>query len=427
MTPWTRGHRIGATVNRVTASGIPHLLAATVALQGSAYLVQLVVAHILAPAQFGYVRILDAAIALLLIPASLSMSSAIATFVPKAKDAGERRRIFVTSMAVSLGAALAISLIVTVLSLRLWGNSLLGSYIRVFVWVLPFMTVSRNVIGYYQGNGRIQDMARFNVYSAAITLVLVTLLTNVLNLVGWLIGRLLGETLFAAVLLATVRRDVSWNFDFAIARSILRFGLFASLGFALDRLINTADTLYLAYIQRDPRAVAVYGIASIAYLSLLLVPAAVSAALYPRLARLSDANDALRYAWRIMRANVVLMIPVTFLAYFSVPFLSLALFGSSYQGVAPVFHVMALAIIPTTMLSVLGVFFFSQGRADLSFYGNLVGAAGLLLLDLILIPKYGVIGAAIGLVLASVVRLTAFALLTAGIVRGAEPRSAMPT
>jgi O-antigen/teichoic acid export membrane protein len=360
--------------------------------------------------------------ALLLIPASLSMSSAIATFVPKAKDSNERRRIFFTSLVLSLGAALAVSSIVTLLSLLVWGNSLLGSYIRVFVWVLPFMTVSRNVLGYYQGNARIQEMARFNVYSAAITLALVTLLTNALNLTGWLIGRLLGETLFAAVLLGTVRRDVRWNFDLAIARTIVRFGLFASLGFALDRLISTADTLYLAYIQRDPRSVAVYGIASIAYLSVLLVPAAVSAALYPRLARLSDTNDALRYAWRIMRANVLLVIPIAFLAYFSVPVLAFALFGATYQGVAPVFHVMALAIIPTTMVGVLGVFFFAQGRADLSFYGNLVGAAGLLLLDLILIPKYGVIGAAIGVVLASVVRLTAFAVLAAAIARsGARP------
>jgi O-antigen/teichoic acid export membrane protein len=412
MSTGTDTNNGAAIFRRLAKSGVPHLIAATLALQGSSYVVQLIVAHLVPAAQFGYVRILEAGLAILFIPASLGMSSSIATFVPKAQGADMGRRIFVTSLILSVVMAVVVGAVVTATDVALSHNSLIGNYLSVLVWVLPVMTISRNVLGYYQGRGQIQKMARFNLYSAALALTLVTLLTYVLSLRGWLVGRLLSEALFAILLLATVRVDLKSHFDSTVARLVLSFGLIASLGFALDRLINTADTLYLAYFLHDPTAVANYGIASIAYLSILLVPTSVCAALYPRMARFRDASpSALHYVWRITKANVLFMIPISGAAYFLVPTLALAIFGPNYHAVGPIFHIMVFAALASTILNVVGTFFFAIGRADCSLYGNLVGAAALLTFDFFLIPTYGANGAATGVVLAALARLLAYGVL----------------
>jgi O-antigen/teichoic acid export membrane protein len=202
----------------------------------------------------------------------------------------------------------------------------------------------------------------------------------------------------------------------ACARDVIRFGMRAQVG-SLILLLNARLDFAIVGLFLGPASLGIYAIAS-RYAELLRLPSlAINYVLYPQYAR--DGKESSAEAARAMIPRVgwipaAAALPLALGATFILP---IAYGPSFHAAVAPTF-VLLLGLSGGGVAGVITAYLYGTGRPGLN---SLAMGAGLVMtvaLDLLLIPKFGVMGAAVAscvsyLTTAGVLTI-AFAALTRG-------------
>ena len=162
-------------------------------------------------------------------------------------------------------------------------------------------------------------------------------------------------------------------------------------------IIQRLDIVLVALI-RGPVDAAIYTAATRFLVAGQLGNAAISMAAAPQFSHLFARNDR-RGAIAVYQSTtawlVLLTWPLYLLAVIYGPEL-LTVFGHSYRVGAPVMVILALTMLVTTACGQVDVVLISTGRSALSLANGLLACAVNVAVDLVLIPRYGVTGAAIG-------------------------------
>ncbi|MBI4161502.1 MAG: flippase [Acidobacteria bacterium] len=200
----------------------------------------------------------------------------------------------------------------------------------------------------------------------------------------------------AALAAALVRRvvRVRWHPDPGLVLRMLR----ASLPFALTSvfaLVYFRIGVFLLQFLRGPEAVGSFVAAFKILEAFLILPGALTFALFPRLARTAEdparGTVALEHAARYLLLAAVPLAAAT--AAFAAPLLRL-LYTERYLDSASCLRVLALAIVPLFLNSVLGAAALSldRERTAMGIAAAMIGVNGLL--HGLLIPADGIRGAA---------------------------------
>ncbi len=176
--------------------------------------------------------------------------------------------------------------------------------------------------------------------------------------------------------------------------------------------------IVLVAIMRGPAAAAIYTAATRFLVAGQFGNAAISMAAQPRFAELFAVGDR-RGAGVIYRATtawlVVLTWPLYLLAVIYGPVV-LSLFGHSYRAGHFVMIILGLTMLLATACGQVDMVLITTGRSSWSLANGLMAVVVNVGLDLFLIPKYGITGAAIGWSAAIVVtNLTPLAQLAASV------------
>jgi O-antigen/teichoic acid export membrane protein len=193
--------------------------------------------------------------------------------------------------------------------------------------------------------------------------------------------------------LATVRRDF-WRFTGPRA-----------LGTVAQMALKRLDIVLVAAL-RSPAEAALYAAATRFVVVGQLGVQALQQALSPQLSALFAAGDrdGVRDVYRAATAWTMLLAwPVYLVTALLAPEL-LLLFGDGYTDVAPVVVLLSLAMLAATASGAVDVVLLMSGHTWLSL-GNNVGAMVInIVLNLVLIPRYGALGAGIAWTIAIVLR-----------------------
>ena len=71
-----------------------------------------------------------------------------------------------------------------------------------------------------------------------------------------------------------------------------------------------------------------------------------------------------------------------------------ALYGSDFKGAITPAHIILVGLAPQGIAAVITAFLYGVGRPGLNSLGMAVGLAATVVLDLLLIPRFGAVGAA---------------------------------
>jgi O-antigen/teichoic acid export membrane protein/GT2 family glycosyltransferase len=402
--PLRWGADLARVVSHAREGGFFGFMVALAVVQGAPALGQLVAARLLGPEEFGVVRLAEATLALLLIPAGLGMSSAVVRYTAVAAAETARRRV----LGSSLGVGLVGGIIVVVATVLLAPYSPLSqpssSYLRGLVVMILFTNASRTVLNYFQGAKEFGRAAGWSIVTAALSLGAVVAGTALLGLQGWAFARVGGEAICAFALLWFVRDALLHTAQ--PPPGLLRFGVLMAASLGLDRVATTADILILDARLKNPALVGQYGAASLVISAGSLLPAAVVAFLLPRLAERSPRPaEAIALATTLLRPfGLLLLLLGALLAAFGPFALTLAL-GQEYALAGRLLLVLAPAFVLTALLSYAGSVLLALDRADLALVQSAVGAATSLALNVRLVPSFGVWGAAAATLGTHVVRL----------------------
>ncbi len=210
-----------------------------------------------------------------------------------------------------------------------------------------------------------------------------------------LLESVLYATLFAYIRLRYYGSLFSWHYNQATALSILRdswpfifIALFASVYARIDQIM-------LKHLI-DSTAVGIYDAAVRIAEVWLFIPGIIVSSLFPAIVN-AKLTSPVEYKKRLLTLTAALVGVATLLAIVSslvAKQLMFALYGPSFVGTAAVFSVYIWSGVFVSVSMVLHYFLLAENRRKIIFFSSLATMALNVVLNVILIPPYGVMGAA---------------------------------
>lgn len=179
----------------------------------------------------------------------------------------------------------------------------------------------------------------------------------------------------------------------SLARRIYAFGTRGQLGSLLSLLNLRFDFVFLAAIA-GPAALGIYAVASKYAEVLRVVPIAANWVLYPRFARSDEASAKATSRRLIPRAGAVtatIALPLALAAGFVVPLL----FGRAFESAVLPAQILFIGLAAEGVSGVITAFLYGRGHPGLNSLAAGTGLVVTLVLDVLLIPRLGTVGAAI--------------------------------
>lgn len=181
---------------------------------------------------------------------------------------------------------------------------------------------------------------------------------------------------------------------------LLRFGIPVMLGLAGYMLIEYIDVLILTYF-RTLDEVGLYNAALPTSKLLFYFSGSLGFVILPLVSEMlakGKRNELLRGLEIIYQYTAIIMVPIG-LVMFSFPEIALrVLFGDAYVAASTALQVLTIASILFTLFSLNASLFLGMGRPKAVTYIVLIGAGVNIAMNLLLIPRYGMLGAAIAMV-----------------------------
>jgi O-antigen/teichoic acid export membrane protein len=275
----------------------------------------------------------------------------------------------------------------------------LSKALKVISLIFPFATVGATLLGTLNGLRRMRE------YAAAVVLQSMTILafsilaiTLGYGVTGVMASYVLASIAYCAVLIYTCRNDFGLRLRrFKVTASkILAFGWKNAAANGVNLVNLSADTLLVAYFLTT-RDVGYYGVAIILSRIFLAIPGAIQIITFPAsseyLAR-KDLKTLQTMIEKSMKYTSCILFPIAVaLGLFAGGVVGL-LYGTEYtQSVGP----LVILVVGSATLGILGSVggtLYGLGRPELALMGGIATASTNVTLNLLLIPLFGIIGAA---------------------------------
>lgn len=194
---------------------------------------------------------------------------------------------------------------------------------------------------------------------------------------------------------------IHWSFRWNAAKMFLRSGLPLVLGGVVVAVYMKIDQVMLAQMV-DMTSVGHYSVAVRLSEFWYIIPTTLSAAFFPALLE-SEQVDSVKYTQRFQMLCDVMFWMSACVVFFVIVFggdLIGLLFGSVYEPAGPVLKIHVVAGLFAVLGIVSANWFIQAGLESLLFWRSLVGAVLNIVLNLILIPHFEIMGAAVATVAA---------------------------
>ena len=208
--------------------------------------------------------------------------------------------------------------------------------------------------------------------------------------VVWSAGQLAGLVLVARYVSA--RLAGFGRPDLRLAREMVTFGLKSHGGRVLQLGNYRLDQWFVGAIAGN-RELGLYSVAVAWAESLFILPRALMDAQRPYLVRLEQRSAGVQAA-KAVRLTMLISAPVVLVVVLIAPFLCVTIFGPDFEGSTVVLRVLAFGAFGIALMKVLGSALIAQERPLLEGLAVAAAFVATIVLDLILIPSHGGLGAA---------------------------------
>ena len=377
---------------------------ATALLLACGILSGLIAARSLGPAGRGELAAITVWAAVLVFAGAFGLPEAVAYF--SAADRASRDRVWTTGQlgAVVLGLAVAVIGWWAIPAAFHGDDAALAEAIRLYLifYAVPCLGFAC-AASWLQGTGLSHP---FNVSRSSVHVVsavgMVMLALGGSHSVAYFAGATLAGTATAWCLSAAYgpfTRLVVARPSIALAKRMLRYGIRVQVGNWSSAASLRLDQLLLSLFAA-PATLGLYVVA-VSYANVLLtIPASAAMVMLPQIVERHSAGGAReclqRWYRRMLWTTVLGAIAIGLLGTIIVPFA----FGSAFQDAVPLLVVLMPAALMLGMNDILSTAFLGIGRPDITSKGELVGLVVTVAALFALLPRYGVLGAALASLLA---------------------------
>jgi O-antigen/teichoic acid export membrane protein len=225
----------------------------------------------------------------------------------------------------------------------------------------------------------------------AVTLVILGYLVNRVIIITWLVKTI------------AIKEKINWNLK--AAKKVLSFSLKPWTTNLFSILNIRVDTIMVSWfialgLGVDAQDLGLYTVCVFAVAKIRDVQAAIQTAFFPRISSM-DGRDAVLLTGKVYRLSFLIYL-IIFIGVAIVGMPVLMIFGESYLEAYPVL----LALTFATMLiransGAISIYLTSNGKPEVPMKCNLVGTVLNIVANIVLIPQFGLLGAALATVLAA--------------------------
>ena len=215
---------------------------------------------------------------------------------------------------------------------------------------------------------------------------------------GGVLGAMIVQTLVAVMvsgglLIGLVRSvRVRW----AIQPNTLKQSLLYGVRVQTSNVINFFNyrlNFYLLAVFLSVREVGHYAVAFALIQPVMLIPTATQYVLFPRISS-ADEEEATKLMPRLIRIMVLLMLGIVLVGILLSRPLILGFYGAEYSAAVIPLRILLLSCVISGVNSALSAYNSGRGKPEIAVYASVVGLGLTVLFGFLLVPRYGLMGAA---------------------------------
>lgn len=214
-------------------------------------------------------------------------------------------------------------------------------------------------------------------------------------------GLLLHLTVVFAIMLVsaffylrTFNEKPTFRFKFKNeVKPFFMYSITTSMSLFMNFMNKSADIWFVDYFV-GTNELGYYAVAVNLSSLLLLLPATIRETLLPYVAS-GNFKDNIRHLSILSRVNFTFTFIVSIILYYISSFVIPFLYGDEFQHSVLPFQLLLIGILFNGWGILFSAYNYGTSKPNLNLYANMVGVLVTLALDILLIPRYGIVGAAI--------------------------------
>ena len=346
--------------------------------------------------------------------ANFGIGSAITKYVAEDKDDTIKVNMYISKGLISsviVGILISILLFILspIISANIFHNSNMELLLKITAFCFPFIAIQKAVLGALNGLRKMKYFALINITNNIITIITTIILVKIFSygINGAVIGFVAPTIVVGIISLLMIKKYFIFPpkiFDDTF-KVITSFGFFVMIGNSISMLNTQINTILIGYYL-DTVEVGYFAISTTIIQGMVLIPQSIQTISGPSFSRLYRKNDIDSLKLLARRCAIytvgVMLIPAILLILIGNQ-LILFLFNNDNELIftnqnSPAYLPLVILVLGYLCYSLfisIGTLYANIGKVKLSFKLNLVSAIISIILNLLLIPMYGIIGAAI--------------------------------
>jgi O-antigen/teichoic acid export membrane protein len=372
---------------------------------GISFLGKIVVARWLNRTDFGAVAIGSTLLSTMLAFVLLGMNTGVARYLPRFEDEAHRRGVLVSAFQIVVPVSVAVAagwfVLAEPIATRLFQSRELIPVLRVFALSLPFFVATELVLGAVQGFQRtlpkvyIQNLGT-PILRFALIVVAITLGAHAVGIAwAYALARIV-PALAALYFLYRLTPFFSGSEYVPMRRELLAFSVPLVVSSAMGRVLADLDTYLLGYYLN----LETVGVYNAIYPLVTATGFALSAFGYLTMPIISELHskgqrDGMADLYRGVSKWIVLLTLPLFAGIILFPRVVIAsTFGAKYLSGAAALQLLIVGYVASTITGTNIQILISIGESRMHMYFNVIAAAVNVVLNVVLIPRYELLGAA---------------------------------
>ena len=256
----------------------------------------------------------------------------------------------------------------------------------------------------YRINGFNKKFATLNMFVNCLGLVFTFFLTINFGAIGYMISLAIAPFISLFFFSKSILQQSISDLSEMNWKTMWKYGRMESLAYFASELLFSIDIAMIAIFMAD-KDIAMYKVAIILPMNLLFLPTILFQTDFPRIIQNSQNKDFLKfYIKNYYKLFIPLGIVILFGSYFLSDRLIELFFNKTYLAGDTVFFIATIAVVLAMLFRVLYLNLFSAiGLFNYNVRVSIISIITLIIADLVLIPFYGVEGAALGFLIMFIV------------------------
>ncbi|MFW5982901.1 MAG: flippase [bacterium] len=372
--------------------------------KGFSFIFSIILGNLILPEELGVFLTLVLILSYFVTIFSFNLGGGIVHKLNNSREIEYRNNYFSAGLLVMFGFSLIACFLFLGLQdfvLRIFNISNAANIFTMIIGLIPLNMFRDYLNRVLQADLKFKRLTVINLFSVSVqVLVTVFLVYQGKGLAGVIYGLYSGAIVGLIFFIPDIIRNYSFmlnRYTFSYSKNLIRFSSFIFVGSIAVLLDKRIDMLFVAHFL-DAESLAVYNYALKFSLLFLLVGNSISKVTYPKLSK-SFSNDSEGDITRVFNFSLdfsfLLLSVLSMVVLFNADFIVDTLLPSYYLKAVPFLLILFIGVIPKAVVSSVGTIFTAKGVPSVSAKINWIMLGMNIILNLILIPRFGLYGAAI--------------------------------